>query len=61
VLDPVAAATVTSSKSQYVVPSYRKILTIAAADVAAHFTTISAMRVPVLAPVITLPTFVGAV
>jgi hypothetical protein len=61
VVDPVAAATVISSKSQYVVPSYRKIRTIAAADVAAHFTTISAILVPVAAPVINVPTFVGAV
>jgi hypothetical protein len=61
VADPVAAATVTSSKSQYVVPSYKKILTIAAADVAAHFTTISAILVPVDAPAMSVPTFVGAV
>jgi hypothetical protein len=59
--DPVAAAIVTSSKSQYVVPSYRKIRTIAAALVAAHLTTISATRVPVLAPVMSVPTFDGAV
>jgi hypothetical protein len=61
VLDPVAAATEISSKSQYVVPSYRKILTIAAADVAAHLATISAILVPVDAPVIRVPTAVGAV
>jgi ABC-type cobalamin transport system permease subunit len=57
----VAAAIVTSSKSQYVVPSYRKSRTIAAALVAAHLTTTSAILVPAATPVSTVPTLLGAV
>ena len=59
--EPVAADTEISSKSQYVLPSCKNTRTIAAADVAAFFTTISAILVPVLAPVISVPTLVGAV
>jgi hypothetical protein len=61
VLEPVAAATEISSSKTYELPSCKKILTIAAALVAASLTTISAILVPVLAPVINVPTLVGAV
>jgi hypothetical protein len=59
--EPVTAAIVISSNSQYVVPSYSQSLTTAAALVAADFTTTSFIFVPVETPVKIVPTLLGAV